>query len=116
MELVPHTRALEGGDHHEIHQLALELLDHSSGDLGLGREVVVERPPGDAGPFGDLVATGGRETLLGEELSRRLEEGPAGAGGARRLGLPWLAGRCCGAHRVISSGPFTCGPHACYLR
>ncbi len=113
VQLVPHAPPLARRRHHPVHQLALELLHHGGGDLGLGGEVVVERAPGHAGPLRDLLAAGGREALLGEERPGRIEEGPAGAGRPGGLGLPGLRSSPLVVATAHLLRTFTCGRHAC---
>ena len=66
--------AARRGQHHLLAQLLLELFDDRAEQLLLAAEVVVQRTARDARELGDLLASGRRETVLGEQLPRRGEQ------------------------------------------
>ena len=108
MQLRPDVFGLGCRGDHPLDELVLELGHDGRRDGGLGLEVVVQRAPGDAGTFGDLVPARGGKALVGEELPRRLDEGGGGRGRAVGLGAPGPADggrrRLCGVVMWSSGG------------
>ena len=71
---------------HLRRELVLDLLEGGLKQVGLAREVVIERSPADRGLAEDLLGGGGGESLLREEASGRRDETASGGLGAFRLG------------------------------
>src|SRR5262245_21945046 len=67
--------------------------------LGLGREVAIERPGGDAGALGDRLHRRGRVAALLEQRARRIDQALARGAGWRRCGSSRsrFLGRACPA-------------------
>ena len=74
-----------GGLEHLRRELVLDLLEGGLEQVGLAREVVVERTTADGGLAEDLLGGGGGEALLGEEPAGRGDEPASGGLGAFRL-------------------------------